>query len=69
MKKREIELLFRGAEEVIPKEELEKKLETAIHRFAKRQMSWYKRMEKRGVKIHWIKNGNFQTALEIITKK
>ena len=26
MKKREIELLFRGAEEVIPKEELEKKL-------------------------------------------
>ena len=50
-------------------EELEKKLETAIHRFAKRQMSWYKRMEKRGVKIHWIKNGNFQTALEIITKK
>ena len=48
--------------------ELEKKLETAIHRFAKRQMSWFKRMEKRGIKIHWIENGDFQTALKIINK-
>lgn len=29
-------------------------LETAIHRFAKRQMTWFRRMEKRGIKIHWI---------------
>jgi tRNA dimethylallyltransferase len=29
-------------------------LETAIHQFAKRQMTWFRGMEKRGVKIHWI---------------
>lgn len=30
------------------------KLNTAIHQFAKRQMTWFRRMEKNGVKIHWI---------------
>ncbi|MFC2117549.1 tRNA (adenosine(37)-N6)-dimethylallyltransferase MiaA [Bacteroidota bacterium] len=29
-------------------------LETAIHQFAKRQMTWFRRMEKMGEKIHWI---------------
>jgi len=29
-------------------------LETAIHQFAKRQMTWFRGMERRGVKIHWI---------------
>lgn len=30
------------------------KLETEIHRFAKRQMTWFRRMEKNGFNIHWI---------------
>ncbi len=30
------------------------KLNIAIHQFAKRQMTWYRRMEKKGVKIDWI---------------
>ncbi len=30
------------------------KLNTAIHQFAKRQMTWFRRMEKQGTKIHWI---------------
>ena len=30
------------------------KLNTAIHQFAKRQMTWYRRMEKNGVKINWL---------------
>jgi tRNA dimethylallyltransferase len=30
------------------------KLNTAIHQFAKRQTTWYRRMEKQGTKIHWI---------------
>ena len=25
-----------------------------IHQFAKRQMTWFRGMEKRGTKIHWI---------------
>lgn len=32
-------------------------LNTAIHQYAKKQMTWYRKMEKKGVKIHWI-DGN-----------
>ncbi len=39
------------------KDEMVKKLETAIHQFAKRQMTWFRRMERKGIKIHWI-DGN-----------
>jgi tRNA dimethylallyltransferase len=34
--------------------EMTAKLETAIHRFAKRQMTWFRRMERNGAKIHWF---------------
>jgi len=30
------------------------KLEVEIHRFAKRQMTWFRGMERRGIKINWI---------------
>jgi len=33
------------------------KLNIAIHQFSKRQMTWFRRMEKRGIKIHWL-DGN-----------
>ena len=29
-------------------------LEIAIHQFAKRQMTWFRGMERRGITIHWI---------------
>ena len=29
-------------------------LETAIHQFAKRQMTWFRGMEKRGMRINWL---------------
>jgi tRNA dimethylallyltransferase len=29
-------------------------LNTAIHQFAKRQMTWFRRMERNGFNIHWI---------------
>lgn len=32
-------------------------LEIAIHQFAKRQMTWFRGMERRGFKIHWIDYG------------
>jgi tRNA dimethylallyltransferase len=35
-------------------EEMTSKLETAIHRFAKRQMTWFRRMENNGADIHWL---------------
>ena len=34
--------------------EMTNRLETAIHQFAKRQMTWFRGMERRGFKIHWI---------------
>lgn len=35
-------------------EEMFKRLEIAIHQFAKRQMTWFRGMERRGFTIHWI---------------
>jgi tRNA dimethylallyltransferase len=35
-------------------EEMVRDLEIAIHQFAKRQMTWFRGMERRGIKIHWI---------------
>ena len=35
-------------------DEMFSQLETAIHQFSKRQMTWYRRMEKQGFKINWI---------------
>ena len=38
----------------ISKEEMVEKLNTAIHQFAKRQMTWFRKMEREGMKILWI---------------
>jgi tRNA dimethylallyltransferase len=38
-------------------DEMTGKLNTAIHQFAKRQMTWFRKMEKEGTVIHWI-DGN-----------
>jgi len=35
-------------------EEMVRGLNTAIHQFAKRQMTYFRGMERRGTKIHWI---------------
>ena len=34
--------------------EMENQLATAIHQFAKRQMTWFRGMERRGVMIEWV---------------
>lgn len=35
-------------------DEMKGRLETAIHQFAKRQMTWFRGMERKGIKIHWL---------------
>lgn len=35
-------------------EDMREKLATAIHQFAKRQMTWFRGMERSGVHIHWV---------------
>lgn len=56
------------------RDEMEKNLETAIHQFAKRQMTWFRGMERRGIPIHVIdghKTMNEKTSeiMEVIRTK
>jgi tRNA dimethylallyltransferase len=44
------------------------KLETSIHQFAKRQMTWFRGMERRGFNIHWI-DASMPMAEKIATVK
>ncbi|NLT50371.1 MAG: tRNA (adenosine(37)-N6)-dimethylallyltransferase MiaA [Ignavibacteria bacterium] len=41
------------------------KLNTSIHQFAKRQMTWFRKMEREGVKIHWFKNTDYDKILTL----
>lgn len=40
----------------ISREEMRERLEIAIHQFAKRQMTWFRGMEKRGIPIAWLEH-------------
>jgi tRNA dimethylallyltransferase len=42
------------------------KLNSSIHSFAKRQMTWFRKMEKEGVLINWVEQGNYDQSVEII---
>jgi tRNA dimethylallyltransferase len=45
------------------------RLNSAIHQFAKRQMTWFRKMENEGTVIHWIDSQlPLDEKLEIITK-
>ena len=41
---------------VLELEEMEQRLETEIHRFSKRQMTYFRKMEKEGIDIQWLRN-------------
>lgn len=43
------------------------KLNSAIYQFAKRQETWFRRMERQGVLIHWV-DGNANPAASILKK-
>ncbi len=52
-------------------DEMKKQLNTSIHQFAKRQMTWFRKMERDGYEIHWLDAGwdmdrKIEKALEII---
>lgn len=54
------------------REEMVSGLEIAIHQFAKRQMTWFRGMERRGFKINWLPfdlpSGEFVARVEEIYK-
>ncbi len=41
-------------------------LTTAINQFAKRQLAWFRRMERQGYKIHWIERAHMEQAWSLI---
>lgn len=51
-------------------EEMTRLLEIAIHQFAKRQMTWFRGMERRGFTIHWVDSTEpFDALSEKIAKQ
>ncbi len=56
----------------LSRQEMEAQLLIAIHQFAKRQMTWFRGMERRGYHIHWLEHNDPQflpKALQIINAK
>ena len=47
--------------------DMSQKLNSAIFQFAKRQETWFRRMERQGVLIHWV-DGNADPAASILKK-
>jgi len=43
-----------------------KQLKTAIHQFSKKQMTFFRYMEKNNIKIHWIKKNYFQSSINLV---
>jgi len=57
-------------QEELSYEEMFKRLNTAIHQFAKRQMTYFRGMERKGIAIHWLDGGlsmedKIELALEL----
>jgi tRNA dimethylallyltransferase len=50
------------------REEMFQTLNTRIHQYAKRQETWFKRMERNGVRIHWIDEADDSKALALIDR-
>lgn len=44
------------------------KLNTSIHQFAKRQETWFRRMERKGIEINWISKDDYNLLKETLPK-
>lgn len=49
-------------------DEMTNTLGTAIHQFAKRQETWFRRMEKKGIVINWLQGNDYPLLKEKVTK-
>jgi tRNA dimethylallyltransferase len=47
-------------------DEMFNRLNSDIHKFAKRQMTWFRKMQREGVKINWIEGPDFISAEKLI---
>ena len=53
---------------IIKKDEMIESLKTSIRKFAKRQRTWFRRMEKRGIDIKWIAYNDYNAFLKLSKK-
>lgn len=49
-------------------EEMVKQLNAKIHQFAKKQETWFRRMERQGIEMHWIDGDDYEAAKELIDR-
>lgn len=49
-------------------DEMFTRLNTSIHQFAKRQETWFRRMERKGINIHWINGDDYNLLKESVIK-
>ncbi|MCD4688066.1 MAG: tRNA (adenosine(37)-N6)-dimethylallyltransferase MiaA [Desulfuromonadaceae bacterium] len=61
----EYRLIAQHLQGQLTRNDMFQKLNSAIHQFAKRQETWFRRMEKQGVAIHWL-NGAGEPLKELL---
>ena len=64
----EYRFISKYLQKIYTKDEFFSKLNSAIHQFSKKQMTFFRRMEKRGIKINWINNNNINLIDKNIIK-
>jgi len=47
-------------------DEMFRELNTRIHQFSKRQMTWFRRMERQGIVINWVDNADYDSIKRLI---
>ncbi|MBD3160988.1 MAG: tRNA (adenosine(37)-N6)-dimethylallyltransferase MiaA [Candidatus Eisenbacteria bacterium] len=62
----EYKLITRYLLREISEQEMVERLRIEIHQLAKRQMTWFRGMERRGVPIHWIERADLAQARRIV---
>lgn len=50
-------------------DEMFEQLNTRIHQFSKRQMTWFRRMERNGIVIHWVNNDDYGAVKRLIEEQ
>lgn len=49
--------------------DMTQKLHSAICQFAKKQEKWFRRIEAKGTKIHWVENADYNKVKEIVSNE
>jgi tRNA dimethylallyltransferase len=64
----EYRFLAQYLQKMITFDEMKDKLNIAIHQFAKRQETWFRRMERKGIMINWIQGDDYSLLKESAIK-